>query len=410
MMKTKRSSGNHMNKRNYLRHLVPVMVWLGAVALVVWLFYQRTQRFEVVGIARGQIRQVAVSSTGRIREIAVDLFEPVRAGQKLAVVDTVLDNEQTLEAELKAQLAATGAEAERLAALLIPTQEQLQVDVAGLQINRADNQRRFAVDVENARLGILELQAAIASDRVTLNDLSMDVKILEDLLEKQAIAPYELQKVQVQYESLASKLKENERSLEQARADLKKAEERYEEFSRQTLPEQSVDHALEAIRKEITVQEQLMKGLLAQLAALETRRSVEVASPMDGVVIPVHSQANDALMQRSGEQVMRRTGEVVTAGDPILAIAQKEPTEIIAYVGQSQLGFVEEAMAVELTTIREPRQVTQSFVSSIGPTIELKPQRLWRNPNIAEWGRPVLIQIPPGLTIAPGEVIGIRGL
>lgn len=409
-MKTKRFSGNHINKRYYLRHLLPVTVWLGAVALVVWLFYHRTQRFEVVGIARGQIRQVAVSSTGRIREIAVDLFEPVRAGQTLAVVDTVLDNEQALEAELKAQLGATRAEAERLAALLIPTQEQLQADVAGLQISRADNQRRFAVDVENARLGILELQAAIASDRVTLNDLSMDVKILEDLLEKQAIAPYELQKVQVQHESLASKLKENERSLEQARADLKKAEERYEEFSRQTLPEQSVDHALEAIRKEITVQEELMKGLLAQLAALETRRSVEVTSPMDGVVIPVDSQANDALMQRPGEQVMRRTGEVVSAGDPILAIAQKEPTEIIAYVGQSQLGFVKEAMAVELVTIREPRQVTQSFVSSIGPTIELKPQRLWRNPNIAEWGRPVLIQIPPDLTIVPGEVIGIRGL
>lgn len=409
-MKMKLSSGNHMSKRYYLRHLLPVTVWLGAVVLVVWLFHQRTQNFEVVGIARGQIRQVAVSSTGRIREVAVKVFEPVRAGQKLAVVDTVLDNEQTLEAELKSQLAAAGAEAERLAALLIPTQEQLQVDVAGLQSSHADNRRRFAVDVENARLRILELQAMIASDRVTLNDLSMEVKILEDLLAKQAIAPYELKKVQVQYESLASKLKEDDQSLEQARTDLKKAEERYEEFSRQTLPEQSVDHALEAIRKEITVQEELMKGWLAQLAALETRRSVEVTSPMDGVVIPVYSRANDMLMQRPGEHVLRRTGEVVNAGDPILAVAQKEPTEIIAYVGQSQLGVLKEAMAVELITIREPRQVAQSFVSSIGPTIELKPQRLWRNPTIAEWGRPVLIQIPAELTIAPGEVIGIRGL
>ena len=79
-------------------------------------------------------------------------------------------------------------------------------------------------------------------------------------------------------------------------------------------------------------------------------------------------------------------------------------------MGQSQLGVLKEAMAVELITIREPRQVAQSFVSSIGPTIELKPQRLWRNPTIAEWGRPVLIQIPAELTIAPGEVIGIRGL
>jgi hypothetical protein len=37
------------------------------------------------------------------------------------------------------------------------------------------------------------------------------------------------------------------------------------------------------------------------------------------------------------------------------------------------------------------------------------PQRLWRNPNIPQWGRPVLIDIPPGLSLVPGEVVGIRG-
>ena len=140
---------------------MPVTVWLVAVGTVVWLFYQRMQQFEIVGIARGEVRQVAATCTGRIMEIPdVALFPPVKAGQTLVVLDTVADNELVDEAELKAELAAAGGRGRvSLAAQLIPTQEQLRVETASLQINRQDNWRRFEVDVDSARLRILELQA-----------------------------------------------------------------------------------------------------------------------------------------------------------------------------------------------------------------------------------------------------------
>lgn len=409
-MSKKRPRNTHVVKRYYLRHLVPVVVWLVAVSAVAWLFYQRAERFEIVGIAQGQVRQVAASSTGRIRSVSVSLFEPVYAGQTLAVVDTLLDNEQTVEADLKAQLRVAAAEAERLASLLIPTQEQLQADTAGMKINRADNERRFAVDVEAARLRILELQATLASDRVTLDDLAMEVRILDDLLSKEAIAPYEVERAKVQYKSLDNKVKENQQQLEQTREDLRQAEERRNEFAQQHLPEPSVDHALEAIRKEITVQEELIKGLLAQLAALDARKNVELKSPIDGIVIAIGGRVNEVLSQRPGEQMVRRAGEVVTAGDPILAVAEKEPTEIVAYVSENQLKLLRDQMTVKLVKTRDPAQIAQSRVLRVGPTIELMPQRLWRNPNVPQWGRPVLIDIPTGLSVVSGEIVGIRDL
>lgn len=409
-MSKKRPRNNHVVKRYYLRHLVPVVVWLVAVSAVAWLFYQRAERFEIVGIAQGEVRQVATSSTGRIRSVSVSLFESVHAGQTLAVVDTLLDNEQTVEADLKAQLRVAAAEAERLASLLIPTQEQLQADTAGMKINRADNERRFAVDVEAARLRILELQATLASDRVTLDDLGMEVRILDDLLGKAAIAPYEVEKAKVQYKSLDNKIQENQQQLEQTREDLRRAEERRNEFAQQHLPEPSVDHALEVIRKEITVQEELIKGLLAQLAALDARKNVELKSPIDGVVIAIGGRVNDVLSQRPGEQMVRRAGEVVTAGDPILAVAEKEPTEIVAYVSENQLKLLKDQMTVKLVKTREPAQIAQSRVLRVGPTIELMPQRLWLNTNVPQWGRPVLIDIPPGLSVVSGEIVGIRDL
>jgi len=172
----------------------------------------------------------------------------------------------------------------------------------------------------------------------------------------------------------------------------------------------SVPHALEVIRKEIKVQEEVMKGLLKQLKALESRGAVELTAPIDGVVIPLYVQANEALQRRPGEHVMRRAGEVVTAGEPILAVAEKEPSEIIAYASEQQIGALKGRTKVQLVKATTPAQLARSNIVSIGPTIELMPQRLWRNPTIPQWGRPVVIGVPQGLSVIPGEIVGIRGL
>jgi len=400
----------HEQKYFYLRHAVPVMVWLVAVMGVTWLFYQRVQRFEIVGIARGEVRQVAVSSTGRIRDVSVTLYQPVIAGQTLAVVDTILDNEQTLEAELNAELARIMAEIEHLAAQLIPTQEVMQAEKSNLDISRTGDLSRLTMDVDNYRVRAMQLRGSITTDEITLGDLTWQRTILEKLLEEGAIAPYELDKVKAQCESWTRKVEEDTRLLAQVTVDVAKAEERLAQFAQQEVAQPSVDQALEVIHKGIDVQWKLMEGLLERRKALKSRRAVELKSPIEGVIIPVSVRENDALQQRPGEQVMRRVGEVVRAGDPILAVAQREPTEIVAYVSEQQLGMLSENMTVELVKIRTPAQIAQSRIASISPTMELMPQRLWRNPNVPQWGRPVLIGIPPGLSLVPGEMVGIRGL
>ncbi len=407
-----RTNNHHRLRRFYLRHAVPVAVWLVAVGMVVWLFHERVQRFETLGIARGQVRQVAATCTGRILKIPEDvaLFKPVKKDQTLVVLDTVAENEQVNEAKLRAELAAAGAEVEYLSAQLIPTQQQLRVETARLQDNRQDNWRRFEVDVDSAHLRILELQGTLASDRVDLDDLAMRVKIARKLLEENAIVPYEWERIKTQHESLARKIQENERLLEQAKVAFQQAQQRRDAFRTQELPMPSEDAALEAIHKQIQVQEKVMNGLLEQLAAWKSRREVKLTSPIDGIIIPIHGQRNDMVLQRPGEDVVRRPGEVVRAGDPILAVAEAEPNEVVAYVDEQQLGRLKERMPVELIKTQMRAPPVPSKIRTIGPTIELMPQRLWRNPNVPQWGLPVLVEIPPGLKLVPGEVVGIRGL
>jgi multidrug resistance efflux pump len=392
-MKRKLPKTNHVAKRNVLRHLVPVAVWLTAVSAVVWLFHQRVQRFQVVGIAQVQVRQVATNCAGRLKRLPVRLYDRVTTGQVVAVVDTVLDNEYN-EAVLRAQIGTISAEIEHLVAQLVPTQNDLEVSRTDRETTRISDLRRFSVDVENARLRILELRAQLAADRMTLQDLASEVKITEDLASREAVAPYELAKVKAQHETLAATIADNGQLLQQAQVNLETAQQRLADYTSVQSRQVSVESALEVIRKAIGVEEGRMQEVSVQLDALQRRHALELTSPVDGVV----------------SQIWRNEGEAVAAGDPIVTIAEMRSTEVIGFARQELAGLVRENMTVEIVKATEPMQVATSRVTYVGPVVEQVPAQLWQNPNTPQWGRPFTVSIPPDLIITPGEIVGIRGL
>jgi len=402
-----------VNLRNYpfrLRlHLLPILVWLAAVACVIGLFTRRSQRFEIVGMARSPVVHVSVNCPAKLKTVSVKLFENVKKGQTVAVVNTVLDNEQP-RIELQTQLDSILAGIEHLSAQLIPAQETLLAEESDRVINRIARMRTFDLDIENVRIQILSLRSQIASDRIILEDLALEAKVTRDLVDQKAIAPIEHEKAQVQYNALAKKIEENEKLLDQAKSDLEQTQRRRDEYAKSLPFNPSVDDALDVIRKQIAVQERLMDGVLAQLEALKARESLEIKAPVDGVVIPIQHRTNEAIMLRPGEKIIGQPGEIVTAGEPILAIAETMPSEIVAYIGEGLFGQLEENMPVEIIKERDPPQKAESQITQIGPTMELMPERMWLNPNIPQWGRPILIEFPDGLELIPGELIGIRRL
>jgi len=376
-------------------HALPVLVWLAAVAFVVVLFYHRTQRFEILGFAQGQVRQISAPCDGRLKTVSVELFEKVSKGQILATLDGT---------QLNAQIATIFAEIQHLMSQLVPTQETMLADAGNLENDMVAAQRLFSVDVENAKLRILELNTVIETDRVMLEDLELEVKIAQELLDKDAIAPYQLQKAQAAYDALEKKTQTNQQLLTETQNDLEQAQRRRDEFAERQPFHPLIDSTLEPIHKQIAIQEKLIDELLVQ------RNALTIRSPIDGVVVQIQATANQAALRRPGEGILRRPGEVVLAGDPILIIAETEPKDIVTYASAVQLSRIQEGKPVELVKNTEPAQIAHSQVCYVGPVVEQLPIRLWRNPNIPEWGRPLLIKIPPGMKLVPGELVGIRGL
>lgn len=366
-------------------HILPVLVWLGAAACVVVLFRYRSQRFEVLGIAQGKVHQIAATCRGRLESVPVQLFDKVSRGDTVAIINTVLDDEN-----LKAELAVISAEIQHLTAELIPTQDRLLAEATEREIDKIAAQRRFNVDVENTRLRILELKVQLETDRKILEDLELDIKsfIIQDRLQIDDAALYELQKLKVRRNTLAKKIEESKHLLTQAEQDLKQAQQRRDEFAQRQPQHPSVGGALKVIHKAIEVQEQRMKELIAR------RNALVLKSPIDGMV----------------SQIQNGPGEAVLVGEPILNITELKPREIIAYADENQARQIQKGTAVELIKTSEPAQIAKSEVTYLGPNISQMPVRLWRNPNIAQWGRPILIKIPPGLKLIPGETVGVRGL
>ncbi len=111
-------------------------------------------------------------------------------------------------------------------------------------------------------------------------------------------------------------------------------------------------------------------------------------------------------------QILHWPGEAVAASDPILTITEVKPTEIIAYALEGQTGQIQKGMAVELARKKASQkiEIARSQITYIGPVIEQLPTRLWRNPNIPEWGRPFIIKAPPQMKLITGEIVGIRRL
>lgn len=389
----RRNSKSHEFSTSLTRHIAPVVVWLLAIVCVVALFYQRSQRIEVLGLAHAREHVVAPAATGRLIAMAAGLFEPVRQGQVVAVVDTLPDNDYT-HTLIQEQQKTIAAQIKHLATQFLPTQERLTAQAVNQETSLAADARRFSVDVENAKLRILELRIRLEMDRIAARALVAEIDVTRELIDQDVIDASELQRVQQEHDGLTAIIGENGRLLAQAQDNQARATERLNQFSLADVQTPSVDHALEVIRSEIEVYDKRLNELVVELNAIEIRKAVKLVAPFDGIVSKVHATI----------------GSVVDVSQPILTITADKPSEVVAYVNEYLADEIEVGMEVQVVKMGVEVKMVTGEVTSIGPRIEQLPQRLWRSPTVPQWGLPFLIQTDSLdlLDLPGGEKVGVR--
>jgi multidrug resistance efflux pump len=359
------------------------------VASVVGLFHRRSARFEIVGIAQPQVRQIAATCDGRLISVPVQLFDKVKKDDIVAELNAVLDDEH-IDAEVK----TLEAQMDHIEAQLSELRRNYEAEVFNRRSEWWAEMRAFMADVVNSRLRIFQLNATIENDKIALANQDHQIKAFtrdnQGVLDTDIKKYYELQGMKANRTTLDKKIKENEKLLVKYQKELDDAMYRKEVYDVNFLPALGTEpnEAQDVIRKAKAVLQRQMEALLAR------REKLVLRAPCDGYI----------------SQIPSRPGEAIMQGAEILRIAEEDTRVIMAYADESVVGQLATGKEVEIVKDSEPEQIAWSQISYIGPAVEQMPQRLWRNPNFPQWGRPMLIDIPPGMKLIPGEMVGIRGL
>jgi multidrug resistance efflux pump len=358
------------------RHGLTIGVWGFAVIGAVFLGEKRTCHFEIIGAAQNKSYQVSSTEVAWIQTITVQPFEKIQQGQPVALLE---------DGSIRCELAVATAEAARLKAELNAVRDRMAVEAKEQASLRLTNLRRFATDVEYTRILILKLTTSFETDRLTLQNLQLKSDIKERFFSSNVATNYEKETARITRDALEKKIHENEIELKQAKTDLKQAQDRYNTYFNNPTTQPSIDLALAPLHEAITVQER-------KIDALSLKRAYFVLkSPIDGTI----------------EFVYRSPGETIRPAEPILAIIPTSPSEIIGYLPEEHPSKVREGDMVEVSGLRNPSQVKDSRILKVAPAIEEIPIHLRRNPNIPEWGQPVLVSIPPELKLISGERVKI---
>lgn len=357
--------------RRYLALLrlrvLPFALWVGAVALVVMLWQARVSLMDAPAEVDA-LRQAALApvQAGTIASIGAGLSDEVRAGQVLVTFD---------DAALRAELDVAEAELKRLQAELPAAELRLRQEAEARKLDLMALDRSYALRMEQMRLAKL-------THMVTLENESVNAERLASMLARQkvlhgrgVVSDQVLDDVKYQLEASRKKVKASQDAL--AAIDKEVAEAQ----SRERMPEPpavaaSLETALAPLRRAVDGQLERIKEVQAR------RKALTLVSPIDGVVTAVYHWE----------------GEAVRAGDPVLTVADPRSLYVVSFIEPGAPIEPVVGMEVEVRRRTSPVQVARARVVEVGTQVERLPWRLMSNPRLQrQWGRRVLVELPPGM-------------
>ncbi|RMF24117.1 MAG: HlyD family efflux transporter periplasmic adaptor subunit [Deltaproteobacteria bacterium] len=353
-----------------------VAVWIAAAVAASVMLIGRVRHVAYPGIARGGVFEISSATTGTVRDLRVRLFESVDSGDIVADLDP---------ARVEAEIATARAELARIEAQLDAARLAIEGGASPTEIDRRTELRRFAVDVEDRRLEELSLLVSIESDRVIAQRLGLERRRIEALERDGVVSEAELDDIRLRHETVLRRIDENRRLLAQVRRERDAAQARLEQFSQTASADELRDASLAPLRAEIDTQN-------ARIAELQVaRQALVLRSPVDGQIA----------------SILARPGQAVVAGQPVVRVAQRFASDIIAYAPDR---------APRMPRVGQPAKVIarrggpalESVVLRVGPAIEPMPNRLWRNAGITEYGRPFLVAAGAPLRLIPGELVDVQ--
>jgi multidrug resistance efflux pump len=312
----------------------------------------------MVGQAEPVLSNVSSYKPGVVSELKVTRFQRVKAGDPIC---RVMVTEPKI---LTSSLAVIRAEIESLRANMKPVTAQ----------------QHNAIDYDQLRLDWMRERTQLAAARVNLELAGTEFHRTEELFKDKIVAERVYDQAKAARDRLTDEVENLTKLVEEGEKNL----QMLQLTNSKEIGSVSGDPLLAAI----AVQDSKLQLTEAELSP------ITVTAPIDGIVTTI----------------FHRTGESVTPGQPIVAVATLNPIRIVAYLRLPITDEPKPGMNVEVRTRGLPRQIGSAKILEIGTQLETVPAILIGPMKMAntELGLPVEISLPETNKGSASERIGIR--
>ncbi len=331
-------------RQGAMTYAVFAVVCLGAVVL----WRERTPHTLLVGHAESVHTPVATVRAGTVAALRVDLLDRVKQGDVLAEI-------------APADLAAVRA--------------QLTAGIELLRAQLLQSTERNVVNYQQLRLDWLRSNVELATARIELQLAETELGRYSALRQGAIISDADFQSRQSRRDTFRDKVA----ALALLASDLER------QLSILQATQKSDDSPVDRAINAATVAQREELAVITESATLR--------APHDGIVVAL----------------LKRPGESAAAGAAILTLGALRPARIVAYQRQPFEAAFKAGDPIDVTTRGAPLTSARALILRVGTQLEpisatLLPFAAGAAQTV-EYGRPLLIEIPSALTLAPAEVV-----
>ncbi|NQU47970.1 MAG: biotin/lipoyl-binding protein [Planctomycetes bacterium] len=399
--------------RDFRIHGLPLVVWLVAVAAVYTLWTRQVPVPKLTGLARTQEFEVSTAISGRLDQVLVEQYQLVQAGQLLASLDmaphqAALETSKAelakLSADVDSELARLQAAAERdIWQLTQGRDETLASAKADLLAERSAQMRRFEGDEADLQIEILKVELKVAEDRLEADRVEVRLERAKKLVAGSAGPEADVEDLKLRHEQALGRMKNNQVVVNGLQRELAAAKGR-----RLVYMDEAVDLELpEILPASLDLVPQLA-GLQAAIV-VQRRRLQELELVQEQYLLRAPYAGRVSTLPAP-------QGQALMAGEPVAILVDPKPREIMVYLPDTSPGTVDVGDSFEVSRVinglpgaNEVFKV-QAAVQIQVPNVQQIPARLWKNPQMPEYGKAYVVGPVTELNLVPGERVYLEPL
>jgi multidrug resistance efflux pump len=337
--------------------LIPALVFIVAVAALIFFWRDYVAAPTMLGQVEPMQASVSCYKPGLLAELDVTRFQKVKAGD--AVGRVLVTDPKILAASLAV----------------------IQADIEMLRVNMKPilTQQGAAMSYDHLRLVYMKERAQLASYQASLQMAEAEYRRMEELHRDKIVSDRVYEQAKSARDKLQNEIAEEAKLVAEAEAA-------FTTLQATNTPGLSVVGE-DPLRVAIAAQESKLRLTEAELGPITLK------APVDGMV----------------DVIYHRSGEAVTAGEPIVAIATFNSVRIIGYLRPPIVDEPKIGTKVQVRTRGPRRQVGAASIVEIGAQLEPVSPALSGGFKLAnaELGLPLSISLPPNLKIRPGELVDL---